>query len=102
VTSYGMGCRNFEAGRKNAFLIPGQLALRAAPKASPYQPPDSFHSFGADLDFDRLLSVAGYRHRLRPPRAFLEFPARGLIAPFILRQSFVPSPRHTLFSYFLR
>jgi hypothetical protein len=34
VTSNGVGCRNFDAGRKNAFLIPGKLTLHAVPKAS--------------------------------------------------------------------
>src|ERR1700692_241935 len=42
-----------------------QLTLRAIPNGQPYDPPDSFHYFGADLDFDRLLSVARYRHYLR-------------------------------------
>ena len=34
MTSNGVGCRNFDAGRKNAFLIPGKLTLHAVPKAS--------------------------------------------------------------------
>jgi hypothetical protein len=80
LTSNGMGCRNFEAVRKNAFSFYA-INFACYSDGKPYEPPDSFHYFGADPDFDRLLSVARYRHCLRPPRAFLEFLARGLFAP---------------------
>jgi hypothetical protein len=75
-----MGCRNFEAVRKNAFLFYA-INFACYSDGKPYEPPDSFHYFGADPDFDRLLSVARYRHYLRRPKAFLEFLARGLFAP---------------------
>jgi hypothetical protein len=48
-------------------------------EGKPYGPPDCLHYLEAGLDFD-MLSVARYRHYLRPPRAFLSFTRVGLCA----------------------